>query len=170
MGFLPGVVHVVTALVAAAFGAGLKFLIPIWWDNYRYKHNRRIIGDWKSIFQTSGAGADKWSSENVCIYVKGGKVRLTNSSNGDGFEWEGAGELYGESYFYGTWKSTKAESAARGVFIFFLLTEGRTIVGHTMGPDAHGVNVSVDWVMGRDNEALERGKQWLLQQAARAAA
>jgi hypothetical protein len=163
-GLSPDVTHLLIALVAAAVGAALKFFIPIWWDNYKYKNNKRLVGEWKSVFQQAGPDRTKWSSENVRIFAKSGKVQLVNSSNADGFEWEGSGELYGDSYFYGTWRSTREESAAKGAFIFFLLTEGRTIVGHTMGPDARGVNVSVHWVMGRDDAAVELGKRWLTEQ------
>lgn len=166
---MPDLLQVAIGLIGVVIGAVLKLFIPIWWDNYKYKNNRRIVGEWKSAFQRAGSGADQWSSESVRIFAKGGKVRLTNSSNADGFEWEGSGELYGDSYFYGTWRSTKEESAARGVFIFFLLTEGRTIVGHTMGPDADGVNASIHWVMGRDDVAVQTGKRWLSERMTRVA-
>ncbi|MVV48672.1 hypothetical protein EJA72_10525 [Pseudomonas sp. PB120] len=137
-----------------------------WWANYQsarvYRRRNDYLGDWESTWQDAD-DPTQWVTEKVNVDVAKGRLRLTNSDNVGGYEWQGSCDIYDNRYLYGTWKSRRNAAPSTGVFSFLTLPQGQVLVGQAMGQDREGVARTSDWILAREQKGLAQGKQWLVE-------
>ncbi len=140
------------------------YKLPTWRDTRIYSRKKGLLGTWLSTWQEAD-DPRRWVTEKVEISAHKGKLQLVNFDNSGGHAWRGECLLHDERYLYGTWRSSKPGAQSAGVFSFLALPQGKILVGQAIGQDPAGVPRASDWILGRQPEDVEQGKQWLIKYA-----
>ncbi|HBA40016.1 MAG TPA: hypothetical protein DCZ05_09810 [Deltaproteobacteria bacterium] len=154
-------VSIVLTLVGAVVGAAISILVPIWLSYRRYDAAPDITGTWLGAYQAAALPGHPWIREDTKIWRQGGKFRFAGYNNPQHDEIEGDADLFGLDHLIGRWRQLDKRGPNHGVFMFTISPTGRLMYGFWVGVTETGEKRFGAWVLARDEQDIEQGKNLL---------
>lgn len=145
--------EILLAIASAAFGAFLKWLLPICAEWWRLKKlTKDLLGLWFSEYQGIDEPPDTWVKESIMMSLDffTGQLRMKNADNSKSYDYTAFGKLQNDIHIIGHWVSIRPGANAHGCFMQTISPQGDKMYGYWVGPDKTFARRYGRWILARN--------------------